>query len=68
MNRLLHFVRNDGSEIPLHFPNFHINNQWILAQRGEKNQVEPNKPYAFLIEKDAVGRILREALDAQEVA
>jgi radical SAM enzyme (TIGR01210 family) len=36
----------------LHFPEFHINNQWILAQRGEKNQVNPNEPYAFLVEKE----------------
>jgi len=33
-------------------PNFHITNKWILAQRGDKNEVDPNKPYAFLVEKE----------------
>lgn len=31
---------------------FHITNQWILSNRGAKNAVDPNIPYAFLTEKE----------------
>jgi radical SAM enzyme (TIGR01210 family) len=36
-----------------------INDSWIIAQRGEKNHVDPRKPYAFLVEKErtASGKI-----------
>lgn len=33
-------------------PDFHIDNRWILAQRGPKNEVDPTKPYASNIEKE----------------
>lgn len=36
----------------MHFPDFHITNKWILAHRGPKNSVNPNEPYAFLVEKE----------------
>lgn len=34
----------------LHFPE--INDTWILSERGEKNNIDPGKPYAFLAEKE----------------
>jgi radical SAM enzyme (TIGR01210 family) len=33
-------------------PEFQINDRWILANRGRKNAVDPQKPYAWLIEKE----------------
>jgi len=36
----------------LHLPNLHITNQWILSEKGPKNKVDPEKPYAFLVEKE----------------
>lgn len=33
-------------------PDFHITNKWILSKRGEKNDVNPREPYAFLVEKE----------------
>ncbi len=33
-------------------PDFEINNQWIKANRGKKNKVDPLKPYAWLVEKE----------------
>lgn len=32
--------------------NFHITNKWILSQRGVKNEVDSQKPYAFMVEKE----------------
>ncbi len=32
--------------------NFHITNKWILSHRGAKNEVDSQKPYAFLVEKE----------------
>ncbi len=29
-----------------------INNEWILLNRGKKNHVNPQKPYAWLVEKE----------------
>lgn len=29
-----------------------INEKWILAQRGQKNRVDPNRPYAWFVEKE----------------
>ena len=29
-----------------------INNEWIVANRGKKNVVDPQKPYAWLVEKE----------------
>lgn len=29
-----------------------INDTWILSSRGKKNSIEPDKPYAFLTEKE----------------
>ena len=36
----------------MNLPNFHITNQWILLNRGKKNQVDPFRPYAYLVEKE----------------
>ena len=38
---------------------FRINDSWITASRGKKNRVDPQKPYAWLIEKERTpsGRI-----------
>lgn len=36
----------------MNFPNLHITNQWILSRRGPKNNVDPQRPYAFIIEKE----------------
>ena len=33
-------------------PEFLINDQWIVSNRGSKNPVDPQKPYAWLIEKE----------------
>ena len=33
-------------------PAFRINDRWILANRGKKNIVDPQKPYAWLVEKE----------------
>ncbi len=40
-------------------PDFEITDNWILSQRGQKNSVDPKKPYTWLIEKEytASGRI-----------
>lgn len=32
--------------------NFYITNKWILSQRVAKNEVDSQKPYAFLVEKE----------------
>ncbi len=29
-----------------------INSKWILSQRGEKNKIEPHRPYDFMMEKE----------------
>jgi len=50
--RVLHFVGNDDQLYTLQSPDLHINNQWILSQRGSKNKVDPNTPYAFFVEKE----------------
>ena len=36
-----------------------LNSKWILSKRGEKNEVEFRRPYAWLVEKEhqANGRI-----------
>ena len=31
---------------------FEITDKWIVSCRGEKNNVDPRKPYAFLVEKE----------------
>ena len=43
----------------MRYPDFHINNKWILSQRRSKNKVDPNIPYAYLVEKErtAEGKI-----------
>ena len=33
-------------------PDFKINDQWIVANRGKKNSVNPQKPYEWLVEKE----------------
>ena len=33
-------------------PGFVIDDRWILSIRGEKNAVDPRKPYAWLVEKE----------------
>ena len=33
-------------------PDFHINDRWIVSRRGRKNSVDPQKPYAWLVEKE----------------
>jgi len=33
-------------------PDFKINDQWIVANRGKKNSVDPQKPYEWLVEKE----------------
>ena len=33
-------------------PDFHIDSKWILEHRGNKNKVDPDKPYAFIVEKE----------------
>jgi radical SAM enzyme (TIGR01210 family) len=33
-------------------PDFLINDQWIVSQRGNKNPVDPQKPYGWLVEKE----------------
>ncbi len=40
-------------------PDFEINDNWILSLRGQKNIVDPEKPYTWLIEKEytAEGKI-----------
>lgn len=38
----------------MNLPNLNITNQWILSQRGLKNTVDPQKPYAFLVEKERI--------------
>ena len=35
-------------------PDFEINDNWILARRGQRNRVDPKKPYAWLTEKELV--------------
>ncbi len=34
------------------YPDFEINDLWILSKRGKKNKVDPYKPYAHFIEKE----------------
>ena len=34
------------------FPDFEIDDKWILSHRGKKNPVDPLKPYAWLVEKE----------------
>lgn len=34
------------------FPDFEIDDQWILSHRGKKNPVDPSKPYNYFIEKE----------------
>jgi hypothetical protein len=36
----------------LQFPDFHIDNRWIVDLRGPKNRVNPKEPYAFHVEKE----------------
>jgi hypothetical protein len=36
----------------LHLPDFHITSQYVLSKRGEKNRVNLQEPYAFLVEKE----------------
>jgi radical SAM enzyme (TIGR01210 family) len=33
-------------------PDLSINDQWIVSLRGRKNQVDPQKPYGWLVEKE----------------
>ena len=33
-------------------PPLKLDDKWIRSQRNEKNKVDPQKPYAFLIEKE----------------
>ena len=33
-------------------PDFTINNKWIVSHRGEKNPVDPLKPYSWTVEKE----------------
>jgi len=33
-------------------PDFAVNNQWIVSMRGNKNPVDPQRPYAWLVEKE----------------
>jgi archaeosine synthase beta-subunit len=33
-------------------PDSGINDRWIMSSRGEKNPVDPQKPYAWLVEKE----------------
>ncbi|MBS1232019.1 MAG: Radical superfamily protein, partial [Bacteroidetes bacterium] len=33
-------------------PGLNIDDRWILSKRGEKNAVNPRKPYAWLVEKE----------------
>ena len=37
------------------YPDFSIDNRWILAQRGEKEGVDPFVPYAYFNEKERRG-------------
>lgn len=34
------------------FPDFEIDDKWILSHRGKKNPVDPLKPYNYFIEKE----------------
>jgi len=34
------------------FPQFRLDDRWISSLRGEKNKVDPEKPYACLVEKE----------------
>jgi radical SAM enzyme (TIGR01210 family) len=34
------------------FANLEITDRWIISCRGEKNNVDPHKPYAWLVEKE----------------
>jgi len=36
------------------FPDFSIDNQWIVSHRGKKNIVDPDRPYHYFIEKEGV--------------
>ncbi len=36
----------------MNLPDLNITNQWILSQRGQKNTVDPFKPYDFIVEKE----------------
>jgi len=34
------------------YPDFSVNDQWILSLRGNKNPVDPQRPYSWLVEKE----------------
>ena len=34
------------------YPEFQIDSQWIISQRGKKNPVDPFIPYGFFVEKE----------------
>ena len=34
------------------YPDFAVNDQWILSLRGNKNPVDPQRPYSWLVEKE----------------
>jgi len=42
------------------FADFSIDNQWIMSHRGEKNAVDPYRPYGFFVEKERTGSGLIE--------
>ena len=35
-------------------PDLSINEEWILARRGQKNRVDPKRPYAWFVEKEYI--------------
>ena len=42
------------------FPEFTIDNHWISSLRGEKNAVDPRRPYGYFVEKEYAGPGLAE--------
>ena len=32
--------------------NLHITNKWIVSSRGQKNDIDPHRPYSYLVEKE----------------
>ena len=34
------------------YPDFVFNDQWIVSMRGNKNSVDPQRPYSWLVEKE----------------
>ncbi len=34
------------------FTDFEITDKWIVSCRGNKNSVDPRKPYAWIVEKE----------------